>query len=358
MVEGIQIRKSSIRVNLQGRFWTVKLKPTKTNIAQVSRDRERIKSRVELGENLDDILEELKGKKRSRSLGYYAQHFFDIVAPEKVADSTLMGYVSAYNAHWLPFDEDRIDAIKITELQRHLSEKKLTKKTRRNALSVLRLIYACACPEVFTSNPLDQWTIPKSKNDETPEADPYTAQERDQLLEWLQNNSPIAWRYFTHGFGSGMRTGELLGAEWKDYNRPFFNVHQEMVRREIKSHVKTKPREVMFPMFVNKMLEDNPTRFKKGLIHLSPEGHMFRDGDWLMEWWRKAHEATGVRRRLKPYPWRSTYITQLLIAGFDIHDVARWSGNSPTMIQNHYYKYIPNEKRDKLLADKLDEALI
>ena len=46
---------------------------------------------------------------------------------------------------------------------------------------------------------------------------------------------------------------------------------------------KTISREVMLPGFVNDMLAINPTRIKKDLIHLSPEGHIFRDGDWVMK---------------------------------------------------------------------------
>ena len=356
MAEGLEPREKSIRVQLYGRRWTVQGKPTKAQIAKVAAERKRIKARIELGEDLDDILAENQGKK-PETLGYYAQHFFDIVAPEKVADSTLMGYESAYNAHWLPFDSERIDRIKLTELQRHLSQKEVTKKTRKNALSVLKLIYACAVPEIFDRNPLDLWTIPTSKNDTVPEPDPYTHQERAAILSALKADQLIAWRYFLLAFSSGMRTGELLGLPWMNYKKPWITINQEMVRREIKHHTKTVERKVILPKAATEMLQCHPTRFSKGLVFLQINGKPFKDADWLMRQWKIAHQKTGVRLRTGPYPWRSTYISMMLSNGADVYDVARMVGNSEPMIRKHYHKHIPSQTRDDAYRAKIEEIM-
>jgi len=207
--------------------WKLDLRPTKANLDATERKREQVKHRHQSGENIYDLIREMQGVPqvlKSNTLGYYAQHFLDVVAPDKVTLSTLMGYESAYNSHWLSFDNRPIEQIPITELQRHLSGREIAKKTRRHVLSVLRLIYACAVPEVFPVNPLDSWTIPKSKSDEDPEPDPYDVEERDKLLDQLKSQNLIAWRYFVHGFGSGMRTGELLGSPWKHYHTPYLEV--------------------------------------------------------------------------------------------------------------------------------------
>ena len=357
---GVYARGKSIRVQLRDRKWKVELKPTKANLQAVARKREEIRYRLEAGENFDDLIRETQGAPRSHranTLGYYAQHYFDVVAPDKLADSTLMGYESAYNAHWLPFDNRPIDQIAITELQRHLSANDLAKKTRAHVLSVLRLIYACAVPEVFLNNPIDNWTIPKSKRDQQPDPDPYDIDERDRLLTQLEKQHIIAWRYFVHGFGSGMRTGEILGAAWHNYDAPYLEVKQEMVRRDIRYHTKTKAREVLLPSSVVEMLSDNPTRFKKGLIHLTPEGRMFKDADWLMKHWNRAHDATGVRRRTGPYPWRSTYISMMLSEGINEYDVARWVGNSPEVIRKNYHRHIKKSRNEERLQRRIEEAL-
>lgn len=357
---GVYARGKWIRIEVRGRKWKVELKPTPENIRAMEKQRTALIHRLDAGEDFDDLIAETQGKqtsKAAKTLGYYAQHFLDIVAPERVSDSTLMGYESAYNAHWLPFDNRRIDLIQITELQRHLAAKDIHKKTRKNALSVLRMIYDCAVPEVFPTNPIDYWTIPRSKNDPAPEPDPYTLEERDELLAWLHQKCIIAWRYFTHGFGSGMRTGELLGAPWAHFEAPYMRVEQEMVRREIKPHTKTQRREVLLSSFVLDMLNDNPTRFKQGLIHLTPEGRMFKDADWLMEWWNRAHTATQVRRRTGPYPWRSTYISLLLGAGVNEYDVALMAGNSPAVIRKHYHKFIRKDRNEDKRQSQIEDAL-
>lgn len=365
MAEGIEVRKNSIRVQLNGVRWTVEGKPTKAKQEQVSRQRRQIKLRVnELGEDINDVLAEIYGQKQkvAGSLGYYFQHFIDVVAPEKVVESTLSGYESAYNAHWLPFDHRPIDRIKISELQRELASKDISKKTRRNALSVLRMTYACAVPEVFAHNPISDWTIPKAKDDEEPTPDPYDADEWPKLLSWLREHDDTqkAWRYFSHGFGSGMRTGELLGSDYSSLEKPYQTVKQEMVRRKLVDRTKTtgknQGRQILLPEFVwDALYSDIEGRFKKGFIHLNTKGEMWRDADWLMAWWNKAHVETDVRKREGLYPWRSTYISIMISAGENEYDVARMSGNSPAIIRRHYMKHRTDKKADNAYKARMDE---
>lgn len=297
---------------------------------------------------------------RSDTLDYYAQHYLTVVAPDMVVKSTLMGYTSAYNAHWKRFGHRRINKIKPSEYKHYLAGTGLTRKTRRHVASVLRLIHNEAVDDgLFDHNPLASWKIRKDKEAEYYEADPYTAQERDAVLAWLKDNNLIAWRYFLHGFYSGMRTGELLGFPWKNYQPPYAIVDQVVVRREIRFYTKTdKYRELLVPKIVQTMLAEHPAPKgnRHGLVHLTPTGRMFRDADWLMKWWRRAHDTTRVRRRTGPYPWRATFVSQCISAGMDIEDIARWIGNSPLMIRVHYHKYLPNDGRDQLLLAQMEEA--
>jgi site-specific recombinase XerD len=297
--------------------------------------------------------------RRVETLDYYADQFLRVVAPDMVVTSTLMGYESAYNAHWRRFGHRRINNIKVSEYKRYLADTTLKRKTRRHILSVLRLIHdEAAADGVFATNPLANWKMRKDKEAEYYEADPYTADERDALLTWLKQNNLIAWRYFLHGFYSGMRTGELLGFPWKNYQPPHALIDQEMVRRKLHYYQKTGiRREVLVPRIVRDMLADNPTRNQGDLVHLTPTGLMFRDGDWLMKWWRRAHAATKVRRRTCPYPWRATFVSQCMSAGVNIEDVARWIGNSPQMIRAHYHKYLRNEAQEKRMLEQMEQAI-
>ncbi len=84
---------------------------------------------------------------------------------------------------------------------------------------------------------------------------------------------------------------------------------------------------------------------------------MFRDADWLMKHWKRAHEITEVRRRLGPYPWRSTYISLMLSAGINEYDVARYVGNSPDVIRKSYHKHIAKPDSEDKLQSQIEDAL-
>lgn len=51
--------------------------------------------------------------------------------------------------------------------------------------------------------------------------------------------------------------------------------------------------------------------------------------------WRTVLTRLGIPYR-KPYQMRHTFITLCLDAGIDAKDVARWVGNSPKIIYQHY----------------------
>lgn len=367
--KGVRPKGNRIEVNISWagdrRSFTVNRKPTQANIAAVQRQKDDARVRLQGGESLDAVIAEIKGElpqSDQHTLGFWAQHYLDVVAPDMddVADSTLMGYESLYNSHWMPFDTRNIQGLRLVELQDHLSKKKVKKKTKREALSLLKRIFSIA--KVST---LDEWVIKKTKRDANPEADPYTAAERDALLSALHDmgrartDDMIAYRYFYVGFNTGMRTGELLGLHWADLKGTHFRVWQSMVRRKMQKHTKTRQREVLLTDGVLALLKDthNPTRLKGEHVFLTPEGHVFKDADWLMERWGRAHKKAKVRKRGGLYPWRHTYISLALSAGLPIGQVAAQAGNSPVIIEKHYFKWIPSKDDNELLRKRLQEAV-
>lgn len=368
---GVRPMGNRIEVNLQWQgkrhVFTINLNPTKANLAAIARQRAELKVRLRSGESADYLIAEMKGENvgpTPKTLQFYAKHYLDVVAPESVADSTLMGYQSVYNSHWRPYGNLRVDQIPISDLQRHLDSKKIIKKTRREALGVLKRIFDVAVADgVFEKNPLDGWVIKKSKRDSKPEPDPYSKTERDTLLAELlsmgkiREEDLIAYRYFLTAFFTGMRTGELLGLHWQDYQKPHFDVWRTMVRRRMQNYVKTERRNVLLTSNVIDMLSENPTRFRKAHVFLTPEGHMFRDADWLMKRWHRAHKKADIRRRIGPYPWRHTYISLSLVGGVTINDVSQQVGNSPTIIEKHCARWIPSEDDTDRLRSLLEEVL-
>lgn len=346
-------RKVAVRFRVKGKPLTTTLDyyPTKAGLKAARAAAEDAEHRLRAGESWESVRAGLRGDQAPRplgSLGYYAQHFLD---HHEAEHSTLMAYQSAYNRYWIEFDERPIHGLLRTELEAHLAKFTVRRKTKRNAVSVLRRIMDVARRDrAFADGvaPTDGWEI---KKDQKAEPDPYTEAERDKLLAALKDRNEIAWRYFLMAFHSGMRTGELLGLEWRQVEKPHVTVDQSRVRRRIKRSTKTdEARRVRLPPLVWDMLDANPTRFKRGFVFLSPEGRAFLDADWLMEHWRAAHKKAGVRRRTMPYPWRHTYISLGLAAGQSLIWMSKQTGHDMRTMERDYARWI--EGRDD--ADRLE----
>lgn len=332
-------KRIAVRLKIDGRAYvtTVNIKPTKTGLNAAERQAQQADARLRAGESWITVRAWLRGESANpaRSLGYYAQHLFDHADVEM---STLMGYESAYHRYWSHFDGRMVETLTQSELEAHLAQFGVSRKTKRNALSVLRRVFDVAKKDrVVTEAPTDDWTLKKGQDGDP---DPYTEAERDKLLNALKQD-PIAWRYFTLAFHTGMRTGELLGLEWNTLERPYIHITQSRVRRKIKTSTKTdERRRVIAPDFIWAMLADNPTRFQRSFVFLTPEDRPFIDADWLMDKWTKAHKRASVRRRLGPYPWRSTYISLGLASGQSLIWVSKQTGHDMITMQKHYARWI------------------
>lgn len=343
------------RVGGQERKTTIGLRPTKTNLEAAARTGRQAEHRLRSGESWDTVRAWLRGE-RARvpgSLGYYAQHFLDHVDVER---STLMSYQSAYNTYWIAFDDRAVDTLLRSELEAHLAKFKVSRKTKKNALSVLRRIFDIAKRDrVIHEAPTDGWEFKRAG---FTEPDPYTEGEREKLLEALQR-WPIAWRYFLMAFHSGMRTGELLGMEWRQLEKPYALIDQARVRRVITTTKTDDTRRVILPPLVWDMLETNPTRFKRSFVFLTPEDRAFLDADWLMEKWLDAHKLASVRRRTGPYPWRHTYISLALASGASLIWVAKQAGHDMITMQSRYARWIPGrDDADRSELEKIYAATV
>ena len=198
--------------------------------------------------------------------------------------------------------------------------------------------------QIIESNPFEGMAadvkISKSLAPNDLDIKPFTAEERDRIIEAFSRN-----RYYSHYtplvkflFFTGCRPSEAVALQW---NR-IYDDHivfdkaavSGMNRGFIKEGLKTQGSRKV-PM--NEQLKDliNGLKRSDSFVFLSPKGklvdfHNFRNRAWV-----KTLASLGIEYR-KPYQTRHTFITLCLNAGIDAKDIASWVGNSPEMIYRHY----------------------
>ncbi len=215
--------------------------------------------------------------------------------------------------------------------------------------------------QLIDNNPFQDMAsqVKASKTKQTEDIDPFSAIERDAIIEAFQND-----RYYSHYtnflrflFMTGCRTGEAIALRWKDINPEMIQITVSesfsshfRIRKGTKTHKSRK-----FP--INAQLKGllqsiKPQDFTpETLVFPSPtgkeiDGHNFLNRAWKGYKNRHGKFIPGVVTRLVTegkveryrcvYNTRHTFITMALEANVSVPQVAKWVGNSPEIILNHY----------------------
>lgn len=340
-------KRLAIRFRVRGVAYktTVPLTPTKSNRQSLKARAREYEARLISGERWEDIKAELRGEQhfRTSSLGHYMQVALDIA---EIEETTRTKYAETFNRVWGRFVDRPVGSVTKTELRSHLATFNYSAKMRKNAISVLRRAYEAAKDdEVIDSAPTDHWKVGKEQR---PRKDPYTPEERDALLNEL---SGVGLAFFSVAFYSGMRTGELLALQPKHLKRPFITVEQEFTEKKLVQRTKTKEiRDAHLTSHVWPLIE--PYRFQKWLF-LNEWDRPFTHAQPLLDELRAAADRAGVRYREGRYPWRSSYVSHMLMAGIHPGEVAHRTGHNEQTMWTHYAEFIPSNKG----VDAFEEAM-
>ena len=244
--------------------------------------------------------------------------------------STLTSYRNILRRYWLPeFGPLPISAISTQVIKQKLAALDLSPKTKKNILIPLRSVFDHM---EINPNPVTPIRI-KAKQKEA--VDRYTPQERDALLAQLQGPELA---YFALMF-CGLRSGEVLGLRWSDWDGETMLVERQITRRRLVNSTKTSyRRRVFIPTWVRVTL-NLESRFSASYIFLNQHGDHYKDTDHFNAAWRAAHKRARLRYRI-PYTCRHTRAAELLSANIPPAAAAKQMGHSVEMFLRVYSEWI------------------
>lgn len=222
-IAGVRARGNSILVDFtyQGERCreTLRLKPTKTTLKEVSRKREAILFEIAMGtfDYANHFPASTKARKFSKLYGQV------ITIEEALKDwlknaerrcqySTLKGYNSVIYHHLIPnFGKLKLTELTAAHIEDWLDSLDISNKRINDVLSPLRLVFKDAFfDQLISKNPLDRVRfLPVEQR----EPKPLTPAEISLVLDQLHGQSR---NLFQFAFWSGLRTSELIGLRWED----------------------------------------------------------------------------------------------------------------------------------------------
>lgn len=212
-------------------------------------------------------------------------------------------------------------------------------KSARRVCMYLRSMYRWAAAEdvaLLSRNPVANFKMPKSpQNNE--EIVVITKEELTLILIALKAKSHhrnVDWSlYAEFMLQTGMRTGEVRSAQWKDIDGNKLLVHSNYtLTHGYKNSTKTnKKRWVPLNAKAISIIESLP----KHCEFIFP-WNRYAFQSYFRERVDQLHEAKLVKHRYRPYDLRHVAISRWLEAGIPVTQAAQWAGNTSEVIWKHY----------------------
>ena len=206
--------------------------------------------------------------------------------------------------------------------------------------------------KLLTDDPFRDLKWPKKV---VPKPDPFTAEERDVLLDYFWRAKRHYYAFVYTLFFTGLRTAEAIGLRWgkMDLRRGRLSVVVSRTLGEDNTPKTTgSEREIAIrPEVVAVLRQANPLRVTDArFVFTTQHGTPLHEERFVEKHWHAALRATGLRPR-KFYATRHTFITQTLEAGtVSTKKLADYCGTSVGMIETHYAGWMPAESAAELAA--------
>ena len=277
----------------------------------------------------------------------YRQHLLAYVLDAPVGDGVI------------PLGDVILNAIRrrhVAALRDHLKARGLREKTGRNVIAgTLSALFNSALDdfdEQMAGNPCVRfrWTRKKHK------PDPFTADERDRILDHFEKVTPKYYRFVAIQFGTGMRPSEVTPLRLTDFDerRAQLTIDKSRVAGQTFDMPKTdgSDRVIIVPGPVADLLRTlKAQRIAAGagpndyLFVNAKNGGPIDQGEWAKTHWGRALDALGIRRR-KAYSMKHSFLSIEVehLGGRKLIELAAYCGTSVSMLEKHYVKrveYVP-----------------
>ena len=186
------------------------------------------------------------------------------------------------------------------------------------------------------------------------EPDPFTADERDRLLNYFRERDPWYFPLVYLLFWTGLRVGEVVGLRCGDVGlregklsvRRSRTLGEDNPPKTARS-VRTIP---LRPEVVG-VLRAMPTplhRTDESFFFTNQTGRPLDEERFVEKHWHRALRATGIRPR-KFYATRHTFMSLTLMAGkVKIKRLADYCGTSVAMIEKHYARWMAEDTPEEI----------
>lgn len=359
---GVRIRDGAIEINFthnKKRYYITLPHPTSAEgISAAAKIRGELKNKAKWGILTEHDIAQARGQTIDETHVIVGDGvLFQEVAQKylKQCESNLdtkKGYRNILQKHWMPHlalvPIHRITSNDIKELIIDADYK--TTKTLNNCLIPLRGVFNAAIENGYiTENPIQHI---KNKKVQIDIPDPFSRDEMNTLLNWLNTNlkdkDHFYYWYFELAFWCGCRPSELIALRWTDID--WFNGTMRINKSRVRGHEKNVTKtHTAREVYLNDRSKEALNAIKGLKLHndyvmICPETNepFFNEKpprNRLVE----AMKSCMIRHR-PAYNARHTYATMLLMDGVNPVFVADQLGHSLQMLIKRYAKWIHGDK--------------
>ena len=185
-----------------------------------------------------------------------------------------------------------------------------------------------------------------------PKPDPFTAEERDVIVEHFREKQPRYYAFVATLFWTGMRTSEAVALGWSDVDLKKGIIAIRRSRyfgADNPTKTVASEREIRIGGRMIALLRAHRplNATESDYVFQNIQGKPIKQDKWRKKYWYRALRACEIPPR-KFYATRHTFLSVALSNGVNIKFLAEYCGTSVEMIEKHYGRYINSDATEQL----------